>query len=188
MRASHLKYSQHCAVSWCFKALMVCGELPPPPCLFGWGFVYSPAIITIAPSLSQSPQVNSLSRLIMPRNERRAWGGGGLEGESKGARQRETEEWRRKAFEWKREKEGAPTVLRALFGAQGQASTGSKRAPLCAVSTPPPANLQRGQGPHYSGGNWWAKPGGVGDDTGILPPQTFCWVMFLSDSMNNVCV
>lgn len=44
-------------------------------------------------------------------------------------------------------------MLGAFFGAQGQASAGSKRVPLCAVSTPPLANLKRGQGPHYSGGN-----------------------------------
>lgn len=64
------------------------------PLLFsGSGFVYSPAIIAIAPSPFQSLQVNSLSMLIMPRNERRAWGGGaavrggarGLEGEKQGS-------------------------------------------------------------------------------------------------------
>lgn len=82
-------------------------------------------------------------------------------------------------------------MLRALFGAQGQASTGSKRAPLCLVSTPPPANLQQGQGPHYSGG------GGGGTDersqVGLRMIQAsyrlklffFCQVMFLSESINK---
>lgn len=46
-----------------------------------------------------------------------------------------------------------------------------KRAPLCAVSTPPPANLKRGQRPHYSAGllllllveelGGWEGPGGA---------------------------
>lgn len=58
-----------------------------------------------------------------------------------------------KSVRVKKRNRRVPTVLRALFGAQGQASTGSKRASLCVVSTPPPANLHWGQGPHYSGGN-----------------------------------
>lgn len=59
--------------------------------LAGLGFVYPPAIISIAPSIFQPLQVNSLSVLIMPRTERRAWGwwGSGCVGICRGKRGKE---------------------------------------------------------------------------------------------------
>lgn len=104
--------------------------------LAGLGFVYSPAIISIAPSIFQPLQVNSLSVLIMPRTERRAWGwwGSGCVGKR--------EKQKRKAFEW-REKE-CLLCWECCLELGARAFTESKRAPLCVVSTPPPANLQWG--------------------------------------------
>lgn len=119
----------------------------------------------------QRLQVNSHSVLIIPRNERRSWGAKGEEEHKSFQREKQRNEGAKHLSEKEKQRECLLCRERCLeLRARPPLQV---KGPHCVWWVP---LLQLiftvGQGPHFYWGNWWAKPGGVGDVHGILLPQT----------------
>lgn len=123
---------------------MVCGKSPPSLffllrlsarlCLFAGYRRHR----SLHPSLPRVPRAGGSERRG-PDSERQR-----SEGEKK----------KKKRKRKKRNRRSAHCVESVVWSPGPGPSLQVKRAPLCAVSTPPPANLKWGQRPHCSAGLW----------------------------------